>query len=132
MNLPRVATLLLTCALLATGCSTPTRPNAALRDPAMKLTMQAGEYLMLLKKAGQLPGVTPYDRGDLETPTITSKEVSQEHYPISRRFGLIKQGQPDFHYRYTLTKASANTSWRLTGATKWDAANQTEAPLTVR
>jgi hypothetical protein len=136
VNLPLLATLVVAFVCFAPGCSTPdksgARFNPARNDPAAKLTIQAGEYLMLMKKMGQLPGVTPYEKGELETPAISSQMVAREQYPVSRRFGLTKQGEPDFHYRYTLTKASAGAGWRLTGATMWNPATQKEIPLVGR
>jgi hypothetical protein len=84
--------------------------NAFTRTPGAVDTVEAARSLQDMLQKGTLPGFSPGEDTDLESPVLQSSSG----YPRSRVFLAEKHGEP-YHYRYTVEKLSPSAPWRL----KW-------------
>jgi len=109
------------------GCVNNNKSQAlsvASKDWATTETVAAGDFLYELHKLGRLPGDSKDDHGKVTSEDVPLSTSDEMHYPILRSFYVVKNGDPAT-YRYTVTRASKDATWRLQRAWKTDAQGQT-------
>ena len=106
--------LILAVAVAICGCATNRSPAKIADDlsklPAASATLEAGEFLMGLRKQGRLPGLTKDDHGNIsgEVPD----DLNTVRYPFLRSFRITKRGD-DSTYHYTVERESRTSTWQL-------------------
>jgi len=90
-------------------------------SPAVKETVEAGDFLFALHQQGRLPGDTRDMHGKLTSEVVPLSEVvsCQEVFPISRTFHVAIKGE-SFTNNYTVVKLSKDSSWQLKRAWRID------------
>ncbi len=101
---------------------TPTTVKEFKQLPAGKMTAEAGEYLLGLAKAGQLPGFSKGEHGAMQAGTPDARENTPsepEPFPVSRVIHFSKTGD-DSDYFYAVLLQSNGGSWKLQRAWRAD------------
>jgi hypothetical protein len=80
------------------------------------ITMEAGEFLTILRYEGALPGVAKNQSG-LFKPADEDSEIAEGLYPIFRSFHLfMEQKENPLCFNYTVNKTSPDGKWKLVRA----------------
>ncbi len=103
----------------------PTTMERFKQRPGGKLTVEAGEFLMGLAKAGRLPGFSANEHGTMHAGIVDAKANTPsgavpEPYPVSRVIHFQKQGSAS-DYFYVVVLESDGGPWKLQRGWRTDA-----------
>ena len=111
-------------ALAFVGCSTRRQADdqrlgeeILAMDPRFRAIAEGCVQVVEMAKAGDLPGFTAGDHGDLSTgdqPFATAPVT----FPIEATCDVTKPTEPGVTYRYVMRKEAADANWRLIHAYK--------------
>lgn len=94
-------------------------------------TLSAGNFMGELQISDRLPGVSKDDHGEMTSTKINFSAT--EHYPISRTFFIIKNGdQSKSKYYYQFTRISKASEWQLEKAWRTDSEGKTIEEFTIK
>lgn len=97
--------------------------------PGGAATVDAGEFLIELAKAGKLPGFAQGEHGTMQA--AVPPNASPEPYPISRALHFGKDGDT-CDYFYIVTRESSADPWKLIKACRMDSAGHVLDDYPVR
>lgn len=120
--------VILGCFGVLTGCSDFVE-SLIDKNPNHQLTMSATERIIELIEANELPGIGSGEASKLTSSgaSVLDKEVK---YPVTRTFTVVKKGDAEHTYHYTLRKEQGQP-WELIEAERSDSQGAPE-PLQVK